>query len=220
MNTQSMKSGIVWGGMLIVIGVVALLDTFIDLGPWIWVAILTIGGLLVLGVYATDRSEKWLLIPCYILFAVAGLIIVVTLDVLVDAFIATYVLYAIAIPFLVGFLLNRENWGLLIPAYVLFAVGTMVPLIELNVLYDILVAAYVMFAIAIPFFVVYIRNNENWWALIPGGILAVIGLAFLIAEAAVELIFAIGLILAGLLIVIRQFRKSEEPEQKIESEAP
>jgi membrane protease YdiL (CAAX protease family) len=64
-----------------------------------------------------------------------------------------------ALPFLVVFLRDRNKWGGLIPAYVLFAV-------------------------AIPFFVVYARNSQQWWALIAGGILAVIGLPFLIAEAA------------------------------------
>ncbi len=209
MNTQSKKSGLVWGGLLIVFGVLALLETVTDLGAWVWVAVLTIGGLLVYGLYATDRAEKWLLIISYAMLAVAGLVTLLTLGVLDDPYVATYVLLAIAFPFLVVFLRDRTKWGLLIPAYVLLAVGVFVPLTELGVLDDNLTVTYVLFAVAIPFFVVFIRNSKNWWALIPGGILAIIGLSFLIAEASVEYIFAAALIVAGILIVVRQFTKKE-----------
>jgi hypothetical protein len=62
MDTRSKKSGIVLGGLLIVFGVMALLETMIDLGAWVWVAVLTIGGLGIYAIYATDRTEKLLLI--------------------------------------------------------------------------------------------------------------------------------------------------------------
>ena len=213
MNARSKKQGLVWGGLFIVFGVMALLETITDLSAWIWVAVLVIGGLGVFGIYATDRAEKWLLIISYALLAVAGLVTLITLDVLQDPLIATYVLLAIALPFLVAFLADRTRWGLLIPAYILLAVGVMVPLTELNVLDDNLTAAFILIAVAIPFFVVFLRNTKNWWALIPGGILAIVGLSFLIAEAAVEYIFAAVLIVAGILIVVRQFTKAEETPQ-------
>ena len=213
MNTQSMKSGLVLGGLLIVFGVLALLETVTDLGEWVWVAVLTVGGLGVYAVYATDRTEKWLLIISYAMLAVAGLVTLLTLGILDDPYIATYVLFAIGLPFLVAYLFNRANWGLLIPAYVLLVLGVFVPLEDLGVLDDNLTVTYILFAIAIPFFVVFIRNSKNWWALIPGGILAVIALSFLIAEASVEYIFAAALIVAGILIVVRQFTRREEPPQ-------
>jgi len=213
MNTQSKKPGLVLGGLLILFGVLALLETISDLSAWIWVAVLTIGGLVVYAIYAMDRNEKWLLIISYVMLAVAGLVTLLTLGVLKDAFVATYVLLAIALPFFVGFLSNRNNWGLLIPAYVLAVIGVMVPLIELGVLGDSLIATYVLLAIALPFFVVYLVNKKNWWALIPGGILTVIGLGLLIAEGSADLLFAAALILAGIIVVIRQFTKKDEPDQ-------
>ena len=219
MNTRSRKQGLVWGGLFIVLGVMALLEIVTDLSAWIWVAVLVIGGLGVFGIYATDRAEKWLLIISYALLAVAGLVTLITLEVLQDPLIATYVLLAIALPFLVAFLADRTRWGLLIPAYVLIVVGVMVPLSELNVLDDNLTAAFILIAVAIPFFVVFLRNTKNWWALIPGGILAIVGLSFLIAEAAVEYIFAAVLIVAGILIVVRQFTKAEEAPQVEEPQA-
>lgn len=213
MNTTSKKSGLVLGGLLIIFGVMALLETLTDLGAWVWVAVLIIAGLAVYAIYATDRTEKWLLIISYAMLAVAGLVTLLTLEVLDDPYVATYVLLAIALPFLMAFLADRTRWGLLIPFYVLLVVGVMVPLTELGVLDDNLTVTYILLAIAIPFFVVFLRNTKNWWALIPGGILAIVGLSFLIAEASVEYIFAAVLIVAGILIVVRQFTKAEETPQ-------
>ena len=213
MNARSKKQGLVWGGLFIVFGVMALLETITDLSAWIWVAVLVIGALAVYGIYATDQAEKWLLIISYALLIAVGLVTLITLDVLQDPLVATYVLLAVALPFLVAFLRDRTRWGLLIPAYILLAVGVMVPLTELGVLDDNLTAAFILIAVAIPFFVVFLRNTKNWWALIPGGILAIVGLSFLIAEASVEYIFAAVLIVAGILIVVRQFTKGEEAPQ-------
>ena len=209
MEAHTRKQGLIWGGLLIFFGLVWLVETYTDLSEWVWVAILVAAGLGVFGVYLTDPSEWGLLIPAYVLWAVAGLIGLITLNILRDQFVATYVLTAIALPFLVAFLRDREQWGLLIPAYVLLAVGVMVGLIGAGFLNDLLIPTYVMFAIAIPFLVVYARNPKQWWPLIPGGIMAVIGLSFLIAEAAVEYIAPAVLILAGVWILVRQLTRKE-----------
>jgi hypothetical protein len=209
MKSQTRKQALVWGGLLIFFGVITLAETFTDLTAWTWVALLAAGGLGVFAVYLTDRSDRGLLIPAYVLWAIAGLIALITLNVLRDESIATYVLTAIALPFLVVFLRDRKQWGALIPAYVLLAVGVMVGLIGAGILSDLLVPAYVMFAIAIPFLVVYARNPKEWWPLIPGGIMAVIGLSFLIAEAAIEYIGPVVMILAGAWILVRMFTRGE-----------
>ena len=209
MKSQARKQSLVWGGLLILFGVMALVETYTDLTAWVWVAILAAAGLVVFGVYLTDRSEWGLLIPAYVLWAVAGLIALVTLNVLRDESIATYVLAAIALPFLVAFLRDRSRWGLLIPVYVLLAVGVMIVLTERRVLSDLLIPAYVMFTIAIPFFVVYARDPKQWWPLIPGGIMTVIGLSFLVAEAAVQYVGPAVLVLVGVWILVRVFTRGE-----------
>ena len=209
MKSQARRQGLVWGVLLIFFGVVALVETYTDLSAWVWVAILAAAGLGVFGIYLTDRSQWGLLIPAYVLWAVAGLIALIELNILRDESVATYVLAAIALPFLVAFLRDRSQWGLLIPAYVLLAVGVMVGLLGGGVLSDLLIPAYVLFAIAIPFFVVYARDPKRWWPLIPGGITAVIGLIFLIAEAAVQYVVPAVLVLVGVWILVRQFSRRE-----------
>ena len=207
--TSSRKGALVGGGLLILFGVMSLLQVYIELGAWVWVALMGLAGLGIFAIYFIDRSETWMLIPGYVLWAIAGLIALVTLNILRDEAIAFYVLSAVGLPFLVVFLRERANWWALIPAYVLFAVGLMVALIGAGILNDLLIPSYVMFAIAIPFFVVYINNSRNWWALIPAGIMAAIGLSFLIAESAVQYVTPVILILVGAWILWRQFRRKE-----------
>jgi hypothetical protein len=209
MRLQTGKQGIVWGGLLIILGGLLLIEVFTELSEWVWVGALTIAGLGVYGVYATERSENWLLVLSYVLLAIALMVALITLDVLQDSYIATYVLTVIALPFIVVYARDRKLWWALVPVYVLLAVGVMVGLIEGGILEDNLVAAYVMLAVAIPFFVVYARDRKLWWALIPGGITGLIGLAFLVAEAAAEYVLPALLIIVGAWVLVRQFTRKE-----------
>ena len=209
MRSRAEKLGIVWGGLLILLGGMLLVESFIDLSAWVWVAALAVAGFGAYGIYTTDRSERWLLVLSYALLAIALMVALITLDILRGSFIATYVLTAIAVAFLYIYLTERAHWWFVIPAYVLLAVGVMVGLIEVGFLEDILIASYVMFSIAIPFFVVYARDRNLWWALIPGGITGLIGLALLIAEAAAEYIVPAALIVVGAWVLVRQFSRKE-----------
>jgi len=210
MKSQTGKPGIVWGGLLILLGGMLLIERFIDLSAWLWVAALAVAGFGVYGVYATDRSERWLLVLSYALLAIALMVALITLELLQDLYVATYVLAAIALPFLVAFLRgDRTKWGALIPVYILLAVGLMVGLIGGGILEDTLIASYALFSVAIPFFVVYARDTKQWWALIPGGITAIIGLSFLIAQATAVYIVPAALIIVGAWVLVRQFTRKE-----------
>ena len=149
MESRRGSHSAVWGGLLVLFGVVGLVDAFADVTAWGWVGVLVLAGLGVFGVYLTNRTEWAMLIPAYVMWVVAGLVALITFGVLQGAFIPTYVLAAIMLPFLAAYVRDREQWWSLIPAWVLLAVGLMVGLIEQGILSDLLIPAYVMFAVAI-----------------------------------------------------------------------
>jgi len=219
MNSEARSRGIGWGAVLVFLGLAGLINTLFDLTALTWVVMLAVAGLAGLIFYLIMRRPRQLLLIPYIMWAVAGLVALTESDVLRDEATAGYVLTAVALPFLATYLLDRTRRWPLIPAYILLAVGLMVVLLE-DVLTDALVPAYVMFAIAIPFLVSYLRDRQKWGALIVGGILAIIGLAFLIAEAAVEYVVPVILIIAGASMLVRQFGRSESGELTAEKEPP
>ncbi len=214
-------SGMIWGGLLIILGVLALLGRFIEgLGALAWVIALGAAGLMVFAFYLTDRSQWWAMIPAYVLWAVAGLVFVASFHLLRGGWIATYILSAIGFPFLYVFTRDPdENWWALIPAYSMFAIAVMVGLIDARLLYNFGIPAYINLAIALPFFIVYFNNRKNWWALIPGGVTAAIGITFglinflaggdIVAQYIVPAVF----ILAGAALLLRPGTRVKKPAQ-------
>lgn len=191
----------------VIAGIIAITkwaDTDSNLFP---AAILFLIAVPFLAVFYRDQKEhQWALIPAYVLLAIIPIILFEGSR-LIGNFTATYVLTMIAIPFLFVYYRNRSNWWALIPAYVMLVIGFMVGILETDLMSDNFVPPYVLLAISLPFFYVYFRNKNNWWALIPGGVTGLIGLAFLISEGAAEYAGPILLITAGLWLL---FRKTKE----------
>ena len=209
--SRSTRHTMIWGGTLIVLGLLLLANWLGDTPAWIWVAALAPGAIAATALYVSDRSDWPMLLTAYVLWVIAILIALVTADILGVGAVAFYVLLAIGLPFFGVYLRDRSQWWPLIPGYVMVVIAVMIGLIGLGVLDDMLVPAYVMFAIALPFFVVYARDRSLWWALIPGGILAAIGLIFLIAEAAFVHSGGLVLILVGAGLLVRGFTRGRLP---------
>jgi predicted membrane protein len=260
-----------WGGLLVLLGVLALLQRSFGVSSWIWVICLAAAGAVIavingrnsgnrsglipayvlwaialliavtsfrifrgtfiatfilsaialpfLVIYVRDRKQWWALIPAYVLLSVALMVGLIGIRLRKNAAIGTYVLWAIALPFLTVYLRDRKHWWALIPTYVLGSVGLMIGLIGLGILGNFLIPAYIMYAIALPFFVVYARNQKQWWALIPAGIMTALGSAFMIAAASRSMVVPAVLILAGLWLVASRFfgrkAKPEEAEEEL-----
>lgn len=210
MNTLAARGRALWGGFLVILGGVLLLEYFVELGVWPWVIFLTLFGLGFYALYAADRKHKWLLIPSYVLLTIAGLLTLTELDVLRGDVVAIYVFVVIAIPFLFVYLRNRRAWWALIPAYVMLALTGLIGLDALGVFPGDTEVSYIMFAIAFPFFFVYVRNTRMWWALIPGVIMAIIGGAFLFTAEIGRYIGPAFIILIGVWILFRAFVRPQE----------
>jgi hypothetical protein len=176
---------LVWGLLLIFLGVVALIWTFVDIRAFTWVALLACAGLVAFVIYLTDRASWGLLIPTYVLWAIAGLIALAEFRLIADAFKWAYGLTAAALPFVVVFLRDRKQWWALIPAYTMLAIAVMIPLIEYNIMQDAFIATYVLTAIAVPFLAIFVRDRKQWWALIPAYIMLVIGAMVPLIEGSV-----------------------------------
>ena len=218
MKSGSVKRALVLGGILMLVGVLAFIDVFVDLSPWVWVILFAAAGVGALAVYLTDRSDWSLLIPAYVMLALALLIALAESQILRGEAVAVFVLIVIALPFLVVFLRNRSQWWALIPAYVLAAVALMIGLQEIGILSDAVTAPYVLAAIAIPFFVVFARNRRQWWFLIPAGVLTIVALSLLIAEDVGGYVGPVILVVVGIVIVARLLTRGRRTDAVESSE--
>ena len=133
--------------------------------------------------YLTDRVRNWWAwIP-------GGVMLFLTLTtLLVDSaggeWVGALFLFLIAFSFLAVYLNSRTRTWALIVAYVLAVLG--IAPIMLTGGRD---AAYYgpifLFAVALPFLVVYLRSSENWWAIIPAGAVTTIALIAALAIAGI-----------------------------------
>lgn len=210
-SRQSNNTGRLWGTILIVLGVAALLNQFFvfpfNFGGFFWALFFASGGGLLWILYRGNREQWWLLIPAYAFECIATIILLTQLNLNGDL-IGIFVMLAIATPFYYVFLRNPVNWWALIPAYVMTAIAGIIfvsnsPLSELFPFE--VTPVFVMFAIALPFYVVYLRNRANWWALIPAGVMTVIGIG-LIGQGLTYVLPA-ALIAFGVLLLLTQMRQ-------------
>jgi hypothetical protein len=79
--------------------------------------------------------------------------------------------------FLFVFLTNRVNWWPVIPGFALLGIAGLIATSELAPgVEEAWGGALFLGGIALAFWVIYFTNRENWWALIPGGVLLTLAL--------------------------------------------
>ncbi|MGZ9165346.1 MAG: hypothetical protein ACXW4U_09235, partial [Anaerolineales bacterium] len=130
--------------------------------------------------YFTDRTRNWwALIP-------GGVMVFLTLvTLLVDSaggeWVGAMFLLLIGLTFLFVYFNNRTRTWALIVAYV-FGVLSIAPMLASGGEMAAYFGPVFLFGVALPFFVLYFRSLENWWAIIPAGALTVVAI---IATAAI-----------------------------------
>ena len=72
--------------------------------------------------------------------------------------------------FLVGLWLNRDNWWMAIPGFVLLGLSATILVDEFLPGFP-FGGSIFLGSIGLSFVTVYVMNREHWWAIIPGGVL-------------------------------------------------
>jgi len=141
-------------------------------------------GLLIpfLAAYLTDRSRNWwALIP-------SGVMLFLTLITLLvdytsgDEWVGALFLFMVALSFFVVYLTNRTRFWAAIVAYVTFVLS-IAPLMSMGGRDAEYFGSVFMFAVALPFFFLYFRSEKFWWAIIPAGVMTVLGVIVTLAIA-------------------------------------
>lgn len=179
MNHEYLKTRFVTGGVILLVGLAALADNLLEdaVMAWVWIAAMAISALAFGWAYSRTR-EGSAAVGAYVTAAI-GLVVLLVGPLNMDGVIVpVLVLSLIGLPFLFVGLRNPQERGLLIPAYVMFAIALLliIPEAAINQLEE-LVPAYVMAAIALPFFFVALTRHQ-YGLLIPGGIMLAISLFF------------------------------------------
>jgi hypothetical protein len=125
------------------------------------------------------RRNWWAVIPSAIFIIIGSLLVFG--EWLPGEFIGAGIIFAIALSFLIAYLVDHKNSWALIPAFILAAVG-IITLLSLSTLHW--VGALIPLVIALPFLFVFIKFPQNWWAAIPAGILGSIGINVLLSDPA------------------------------------
>jgi hypothetical protein len=188
---------------LIVLGLGLLAENLDLLGDWkvpIWSLILGASGLLFLGIYASDHEQWWALIPGLVLVGIAVAIFMSEQGLIADYVVGPIIMATIALPFLLIYLTDRSRWWALIPAFTLGAAAVAVFLEGVGAISDEALASVIVGGTSLGFLSIYLVDREQWWSLIPGGIMALIAF-FLLLATATEYILPLGLILLGLLLL-------------------
>jgi hypothetical protein len=206
MNTN--RSALAVGGGLIVLGLLFLLQNFGLLGgleSLIWVVLFGLGGLIFLYVFASNREQWWAVIPGFTLLGLATLI---GFGDRLGAVGGALFLGAIALSFWVIYFVRRDFWWAVIPGGVLATLAAVAGMSEF--LPDRAAGGIFFLGLAATFLAVYLLpapQGRMTWAIIPSGILAVLGLLVMLSLGGIfNYLWAVALIVAGLFLLVRTFR--------------
>ena len=131
--------------------------------------------------YLTDRARNWwALIPGGVMLFLA--LITLLVDTVGGEWIGAMFLLLIGLAFLAVYLNNPSRTWALIVAYV-FGVLSIAPMLAAFGEMAAYFGSVFLFAVALPFFLLYFRSVENWWAIIPAGALTVVGIVATLAIA-------------------------------------
>ncbi len=205
------------GIAVIVFGVMLLISNFNQNNEaltWVWIVLLAVAAVAFAWLAFVDKLN-WAWLATYICGGVAVIILLTDKAKVEGQALPAVVLLAIALPFIAGWWNKREEWGLLIPAYILLAIIPILFISENDALSDRLTPAYTLIAIGLPFIVAYFIKRSVG-LLVPGGVLIAIGVIFLVSsspDAAENLLKFLGPIVViggGIFLLARAWTQNQQ----------
>jgi hypothetical protein len=199
------------GILLLIAGAVLLLQNLGVLGETImnlvWVLLFGLGGLAFLLVFFFNREHWWALIPgCTLL----GLAVLIGFGEQLQAAAGALFMAAIGLSFALIYILRREHWWPIIPAGSLFSVAALI--LAAGAGAEAASVGVLFLGLALTFLLVYLlpgEHPERRWALIPAGVLAVLGVVSFISLsslAVMNYIWPAALIVGGGYLLWRTWR--------------
>lgn len=200
---------IVGGILLIAAGALFLLQNLgvLVIGAYLWPFLFGAGGLVFLYVFLTNRDNWWAIIPGFVLLSLAALI---ALEQFAPEAEETWggalFLGGIGLAFWVVYFTKREHWWAVIPGGVLLTLALVTGLS--SVFKGIEIGGVFFLGLGLTFGLLSLLPTPEGrmkWALIPAGVLLVMGLVITAAATAIfNYLWPAALILAGLALLLRR----------------
>jgi len=167
----------IFGGLAVIVGMAVNHMESAAIGSPIFI------GLLIpfAAAYLTDRTRNWwALIPGGVMLFLALTTLLV--DTIGGEWIGSMILFLIALSFFAVYMNNHSRTWALLVAYIMFIISIAPAMAaggELAGYYG----SVFLIGVAIPFFVLYFRSEQNWWAIIPAGITSLLAVIAGVAVA-------------------------------------
>jgi hypothetical protein len=213
-------SNLIWGGLLILAGLLFLLSNLGVLGvlqAFVWVALFSAGGLFFLYLFLQERTHRWwAAIPGSTLLGLAATIFFSEIGPrFLQPLAGSIFLASIGLGFALVYLAVPANWWALIPAGVMTTLAVVAGVDSIGPRwFD---SGGIFFVgLGLTFLLVALLPNQAQnlrWALIPGGVLLLMGL--LIGTPLINLfgsLWPLALIAAGLFLVWRRLNGKDQGE--------
>ncbi|NJN44337.1 MAG: hypothetical protein HC806_06195 [Anaerolineae bacterium] len=210
------SSRVTWGLLLIGAGAVLLLQNLnlLPQNPIIWIVVFGVGALYFLLGYFSSREYWWAAIPA---FSLMGLSLMAGWELifrnrLSQDLSTTHFLGIIGLGFIAVYLRSPKQWWAIIPAGALISiagVGALETLIKEPGPVEI--GGVLFLGMGVTFFLVFLlpsADGRRRWAIWPAiGLLFVGGMITAAATDLLGILWPVALILAGLLVIMRGFKR-------------
>ncbi|WP_457948853.1 hypothetical protein ACTAQI_00765 [Pseudarthrobacter sp. alpha12b] len=230
---KSASASIVAGIVLIVLGGLLLLDRFgvMDSAAIVAPLIFAAVGVLFLSLFVRRRENWWAAIPGSVFLGLAA--VITTTQLTGGAWGAAFLFLFMGAGFASVYVRERSNWWALIPSGVMLTLAAIVALPQ--ELQGTPTAAVLFLGLAATFGVLSLvpvrtaapagdHTDRMKWPLVPAGILAVMGVIFILQATAllipVDFAFPAVMILAGIVLMVYAYLAHRDGRQKAHNAGP